>query len=127
MRSKAYRIDITPVAWHRVVRNSHRSYDATTRNKVSFELYLAQQHNEEKLFDKPVHLDVIFYMTLSKSLQERKAIAHSTIPSLDSLCRFLLESLEGAVILDDRLICSLSAKKVYDKEPRTELIITEVV
>ncbi len=131
MRSKAYRIDITPIACNRVVRNSNRSYDSYTRDKVSFGLYLEQQHNGEPFFRNPIHIDVIFYMPIPKPVKERKERAssyyHVTVPYIDNLWRFFVEAIKDILISDERVICSFSAKKVYDKEPRTELVITEVV
>lgn len=127
MRSKFYKINITPIGWRRVSRNQHRYYDPYNKDIVSFGLYLAQQHNEEPFFTKPVHLDVTFYMPISLLLKDRaQSQYHSGTPYLDNLYKFLLNSMKDVVIADDRVICSLSVKKVYDKEPRTELTITEV-
>ena len=127
MRSKSYRINIVPIAWQRVTRSAARSYDTQTKDKVSFGLYLAQQHNEEPFFDKPIHLDVTFYMPIPKLSKERSASPyHSSSPYIDNLYKFFVEALKGVIIQDDRVICSLSIKKVYDKEPRTEMTITEV-
>jgi Holliday junction resolvase RusA-like endonuclease len=128
MRSKKYCINIVPISWQRVARNANRSYDAQMRDKVSFGLYLAQQHNDEPFFDKPINMDVIFYMPLPKLLKEKPdSIYHNTIPYMESLLRFFLDAIRDILIVDDRVICSFSVKKVYDKEPRTEIVITEVV
>ncbi|HEY5267753.1 MAG TPA: RusA family crossover junction endodeoxyribonuclease [Candidatus Saccharimonadales bacterium] len=109
------------------MRSSNRSYDNQTRDKVSFGLYLAQQHNDEPFFDKPIHLDVTFYMPIPNPIKERSnSVYHATAPFLDNLYRFLVDAIKDIVIADDRVICSLSVKKVYDKEPRTEIVITEV-
>lgn len=128
MRSKSYRININPIAWQRPARNGNRYYDSQAKDKVSFGLYLNHQHNNEAPFDKAIHMEVIFYMPIPKSIKDRKeSIYHATTPDLDNLCKFLLDAIKDVLITDDRIICSLTAKKVYDKDPRTELIITEVV
>jgi Holliday junction resolvase RusA-like endonuclease len=128
MRSKSYRIDIVPVPWQRVVRKDNRCYDTQTKDAVCFVLHLSQQHNDEPFFDKPIHLDITFYLPIHKLVKEREdSFYHSKTPYLDNLYKFLLDSMKDVVIADDRVICSLSMKKVYDKEPRTELVITEVV
>jgi len=127
MRSKSYCIRIAPIAWHKAVRRANRSYDADMRDKVCFGLYLNQQHNEEPFFDKPIHMDVTFYMPIPKPIKERpNSIHHSITPSLDCLYKFFIDAIKDIIIADTRVICSLSIKKVYDKEPRTELKITEV-
>lgn len=127
MRSKSYRINIVPVPWQRAVRKESRCYDAHTKDMVSFGLYLSQQHNDEPFFENPIHLDVTFYMPIVRSIKDRPdTVYHSNSPYLDNLYKFLLHSIKNVLIADDRVICSLSLKKVYDKEPRTELTITEV-
>ena len=127
MRSKSYRINISPIAWQTVVRNSSRSYDNNAKDRISFGLYLNQQHNEEPFFANPVHVEATFFMPIAKTLKGREdSFYHSKTPYMDNLYQFLLDAMKGVVIADERVISSLSLKKVYDKEPRTELIITEV-
>lgn len=128
MRSKTYCIKIAPIAWQRVVRSNNRSYDAQTRDKVSFGLYLSQQHNDEPFYTKPISLDVTFYMPMPKQLKDNPTATYgATPPSLECLYKFFLDAIKDILIDDVRVIYSLSLKKVYDKEPRTELTITEVV
>jgi|ERR1700761_4119439 len=128
MRTKSYCIKLSPIPWKRPSLNGNRFYDAQAKDKLAFGLFLAKQHNDEPLFDTAVHLDIIFYMRIPKKGTARLPNApHYIKPDLDNLCKFLLDAIKDVIILDDRIICSLSAKKVYDKVPRTELVITEVV
>jgi Holliday junction resolvase RusA-like endonuclease len=79
------------------------------------------------MFGNPISLDVIYYMPIPKPIKERsKSIYHGTVPYLESLNKFFLDAIRDIIIVDDRVICSFSAKKVYDKNPRTEIKITEV-
>lgn len=127
MRSKAYCIKVIPISWQRIVRSNNRFYDSQTRDRVVFGLSLGQQHNEEPLFLKPIHMDVTFYMPIPKPIKDRQpSVHHSVSPSIDCLYRFFIDAIKDILITDVRVICSLSMKKVYDKEPRTELVITEV-
>lgn len=125
MRSKSYCIQTAPVAWKRVVRREKKIYDSYNKYIVSFGLYLNQQHNEEPLFTKPIHIDATFYMPITNKLL--KSLPHSNPPHLDNLYKFLFHCMKDVLFTDERIICSLSIKKVYDKEPRTELVITEVL
>lgn len=110
------------------MRTDSRFYEGQTKDKVSFGLYLSQQHNDEPLFDKPINIDVTFYLPFPKQLKDRpNSIYHATHPSLDYYYKFFLDAIKDILIADDRVICALSMKKVYDKHPRTELLITEVV
>lgn len=130
MRTKKYCINVAPIAWQRVTHSSpsSRFYDSQTRDKVSFGLYLAQQHNDEPFFDNPIHLDVVFYMPFPKLTKDQPtSIYHSATPYMNNLWRYFVDAIKDILIRDDRVICSFSAKKVYDKDPRTELVITEVI
>lgn len=123
MRSRSYRINIEPIAWRRPSHKESREYNDT----VSFGLHLSKQHNEEPLFMDPVHLDVTFFVPQARTLKDRHKSNHPiTTPYIDNLYHFLLYALKDVVIIDERVICSLSMKKVYDKEPRTEIVITEM-
>lgn len=127
MRSKAYCINITPVAWKRAARNGNRMYDAQVRDKVAYGLYLGQQHNDEPLFEKPISVALTFFMPIPSSLKNKKLPHYQgQTPDIDNLCKFILDTFKDILITDDRIICSLFAEKVYDEKPRTELIITEV-
>lgn len=128
MRIKTYYIPIAPMPWKRPARNGKKMYDAQAKDKVNFGIYLNQQHNDEPLFDCPIHLDINFYMPIPKSVSLRKQVPyHSSTPDIDNLLKFCLDTMTDVVIIDDRIICSITAKKVYDKEPRIELTITEAI
>lgn len=127
MRSKAYCININPVAWHRIIRTGSRGFDPQMRDKVAFGLHLSKQHADDPFFENPIHIEATFYMPIPKSLKDRKDTLYTTHqPLLCNLHKFLIDAIKDIIIQDERVICSLSVKKVYDKEPRTELIITEL-
>jgi Holliday junction resolvase RusA-like endonuclease len=119
---------MVPIAWQRVVRNGNKTYNNQRKSEVSFGLFLSQQHNDEPLFDKPIHIDATFYMPYPKAWkeEEKNFLYNVNPPYLESIYEFLLDSMKDVVIKNSHIICSLSVKKVYDKEPRTELVITEV-
>jgi len=127
VRSKSYCIKVKPIAWQRAARNSNRYFDAQAKDKLAHGLYLINQHGDEPLFEGPIRLQVIFFMAIPKTLQNRQhSVYHSKSPDLDNLIKFLLDAMTDVIIADDRIICSLDAIKVYDVMPRTEFIITEV-
>ena len=127
LKSKSYRIDVLPISWKRVgVATGNHFFDRQKRDKIAFGLYLAQQHENQPLFCKAIAMDITFFMKKPKIPKLKYAQYHSTTPDLDNLCKFLLDAIKGVVINDDRIICSLSAKKVYDIQPRTEFTVTEV-
>lgn len=127
LRSKTYTIKLNPIPWQRARLSGNRFFDAQKEDKLSFGLYLNKQHGFDPIFSNPIHMDVTFYMPIPKSIKKRKSsLYHSTFPDLDNLCKFLMDAIKDVLVIDDKIICSLSAKKMYDKEPRTEIVITEV-
>jgi len=119
---------VKPIAWQRAARNSNRYFDAQAKDKLSHGLYLINQHGDEPLFDKAMRLQVIFFMAIPKTMQNRQnSVYHSKSPDLDNLLKFLLDAMTDVIITDDRLISAIDAVKVYDVMPRTELTITEVM
>lgn len=127
MRMKEYIVPIRPISWMRPRINGKRFYDGQNADKVAFGLHLLNQHNNEPLFSKPISLEVIFYMPIAPTKKERvESSWHSIVPDIDNLCKFLEDAIKDVLITDDRIICSLSAKKVYSKQPRTEFTIREL-
>jgi len=127
MRSKSYCIKGTPMSWQRAGRNGSRYYDAQAKSKLSFGLFLAQQHDCEPLFDSGIHLNIVFYMPIPRTVKDRTdSDYHIKAPDLDNLEKFCMDAMKGIVITDDRIICSKTSQKLYGKVPRTLIIITEV-
>lgn len=127
MRSKSYTIKVKPIAWQRAARNGSRYFDAQAKDKLAHGLYLINQHGDEPLFDKTIEIDITFYMAIPKTIGDRQiSIHHSKSPDLDNLIKFLLDAIKDVLITDDRIIWKIYARKYYDKNPRTELTITEV-
>jgi Holliday junction resolvase RusA-like endonuclease len=132
-RSKSYCLNINPIAWKRAGLNGKKFFDTQQKDKIAFGLFLAQQHGNDPLFNKPVHLDITFFMKIPQSKARLKTNKngtpyhyHATVPDLDNLLKFIQDACKNVTLADDRWICSISAKKVYDNNPRTEFTITEI-
>ena len=126
MRSKSYTIKVKPIAWQRAARNGSRYFDAQAKDKLAHGLYLINQHGDEPLFDKAIYIDIVFYMAIPKTLGNREiTLYHTKSPDADNMVKFLFDAIKGVLITDDRIIYGFRAHKYYDKNPRTELTITE--
>lgn len=92
------------------------------------------------MFTKALHLDAVFYFNIpltqmnrmtsksrSNKLFKEEGTAHAIRPDLDNIVKFLLDVCNGIIYRDDSLISSMSVKKVYSENPRTEFTITELV
>ena len=116
-----------PMAWQRARINGKHFFDIQAKDKLCFSIHLQSQHDNDPLFTTAIAIDIVFYMPYKSVKKERdKVKVHCSTPDLDNLCKFALDAMKGVVFKDDRLVSHLSAKKVYDKKPRTEFTITEI-
>lgn len=128
-RVKEYLINISPIPWKKPDQYEH-SFDSRYQNdRTRFEIYLQNIHGDEPAFNSPVKMDVTFFMPIPKSICRRKPSSwHYGIPHLDNLQRFLIYAINqsGVIWRHDRLLSCVNVKKVYDKEPRTHFVISEL-
>lgn len=131
LRSKSYHLDCKPIAWSRAG-YSHKVgfFDTQANTKLCLGIYMQQQHGDEQPFSRPLSLDVTFYMPMPKNARRKNPpIYHPFCPDLDNLLKYLLDTLTSAqIITDDKLICSIIAKKMYTEpdQSRTFFTLTEI-
>jgi Holliday junction resolvase RusA-like endonuclease len=102
-------------------------YDGHAKDQVNFALYVAQQHDDEEMFINPVHLDVTFFVPIPKDCPKKLPSKYSVKnPTIDSLYKYFIDAIRDIIVPNNTVICALSIKKMYDKDPRTEFTITEV-
>lgn len=126
-----YVIPGDPIPLARARFSSNHVYDAQKHLKVSTSIYLQSQHDRKEMFSNPVKMHVIFFMSIpmgSTSTKRSKLLNTyvSKKPDLSNLIKFIEDTATGIIFTDDKLVCSIDAHKVYDYDPRTELIIYEV-
>ena len=123
---------------HRSTR-SGRMYDPSAKDKKQMWLQIAKFKPKQPLAGD-IMLKVIFYMPRPKThfrtgkfkhlLKDdyKGVIFHSFTPDLDNLVKMLCDTIQGKdrMIVDDSQICMLQAEKIYDTQPRTEIIIEEI-
>lgn len=128
MRSKKYVIQGMPLTWKRPGYNSNAQtfYNTQRAERIMFGYHLSHQHNDEPLFDKPLHIDILFYMPKSSNKSKASHLYCATAPDIDNLIKHVLDSAQGVILTNDYLVSSVYAKKIYDKYARTEFIVTEL-
>ncbi len=124
-----YIIPGEPKAWKRPGGSLHR-YDIQKHDKLCIGIELARQHNRE-IFILPLYLEVTFFIKHPKCSAKKEALIQgkpcATRPDLDNYIKLILDAASNGVLYnDDNIITSLLAKKIYDPEPRTEIIIYEL-
>lgn len=127
---KIYVIKGNPVALARArFGNNKKVYDPQKNLKLISSIDLSCQHGDLPLFTKALHLDVTFFMpipTCAKKRGQRLGELHIFTPDLSNLIKYIEDISTGVLYTDDRLIASISSKKVYDNNPRTEFTIREL-
>jgi crossover junction endodeoxyribonuclease RusA len=129
LRSKEYVINISPVRWKRPGLCRKRFYDQQKHEKLATGLFLVQQHAGEPRFDSPVHVEITFHMPIPARIKERKnKFWCLNTPDIDNLSAFVFDAITQTEVIwkDDCIVCSMTCKKVYDRNPRTHIIIKEL-
>lgn len=127
MRMISYIIDLTPIPWKRAQKCGNRYFDGQIHEKSLIGLQLQKQHKNAEPFSGPISVDLSFFMPTSPDSRRQNYFYHAYTPDIDNLIKFILDTATDAeIIADDRLICVLNARKIYDAHPRTELTITQI-
>ena len=124
-----YIIQGEPKAWKRPGGQIHR-YDTQKHDKLVIGIELSRQHGRE-IFTLPLHIELIFYIKHPKCSSKKEELVMgtpcATRPDLDNYIKLILDCASNGVLYnDDNIITSLLAKKIYDPQPRTEIIIYEL-
>jgi len=128
---KLYTIPGDPTALARPRVGKRCVFDGQRQLKVNAKIYIESQYDDKPLINnKPLHLDVIFFLRTPKSkklaTQYLKKSYHIFKPDLSNLIKFVEDCITGTIYYDDCLISSITAKKIYDENPRTEFTIEEL-
>jgi len=126
MREKRYILlgDPTPLARARM--GNQKMWDSQKEHKLVAGLHLRQQHNDEPFFEGPILLEMSFYLKRPLTGPNRKRHYHSFRPDLDNLIKFIADISNGVLYDDDCIIASITARKIYDEEPRSEFTVREL-
>jgi Holliday junction resolvase RusA-like endonuclease len=78
-----------------------------------------------------ISFEANFYMPIPASWSEKKkqrmvGKPHISKPDWSNLLKFVEDCCTGILFKDDALIAKVSGIKVYDFEPRTEIILLEI-
>jgi len=134
MRSFTFNINHDPVSKgrprFRVINKWVQVYtDANTRKyeKLVSESYIKSQDNPG-IIEKPLVILLVFYMPIPVSISNKKRTLLNNKPhvghkDLDNLVKSVLDGLNSVAFIDDRLIYSINAMKVYSDQPRTSVTL----
>ncbi len=130
---KYYVVYGDPIALARARHSRGRVYDAQKHIKLVWGINIQRQHNNERPFEGPVFMDVIFYMPIPSTASQKKKDSlkdqwHILRPDSDNLLKFVCDVATSICYHDDCIIAKQSIEKVYDDGggPRTEFIFSEI-
>lgn len=108
-----------------------RMYNSQRNEMLVMSIGLQSQHDNDPMFEGPLHMDVVFYMPIPSSMNKKEqkkleSAYHIARMDLDNLIKMCCDLGNGILYKDDALIASISAKKVYDINPRTEFSIQSI-
>jgi Holliday junction resolvase RusA-like endonuclease len=80
---------------------------------------------EDIKFDGPISVELEFYVTPPRDKMHEELIGrqHDRLPHLSSLIRFITDAAKGILYRNEKTICSITAKKFFSINPRTEIVI----
>jgi len=132
-RSGEYTLSGEPVPSQRArhSKTSHHVYNPQRALQFILSSHLQEQHKDNPFFEGPLEMTITWYMTIPQSMSQKKKDAlnkkyHFIKPDVDNLERLLLNACTGVLFKDDCQIARIVKEKVYDFEPRTVFIITEL-
>ena len=101
-------------------------WDNTVHRKCVASIELERQFTEEK-FTKPIEINLKFFITPPKDMMQEKLIGrqHEKVPYISSLIRFITDACKGILYANEKIIYSVTAKKFYSINPRTEIYVKE--
>lgn len=113
--------EMKPVSWKRPGRSGERIYDTQFALKEWFRDGVRKGLDETGFgvrypLAKGVSLELaaLFSFPLPRGKTwERGQLCHATIPDLDNLLKFYLDTLQGVLYEDDCSICSIRSEKIY--------------
>jgi len=119
-----------PVAAHRprFSRRSGRAYDGQKQARDCMTWHVVAGWGDIEPIDGPVEVDVTFHMTIPKSASKKRRLALQGQPCLkhvdtDNLQKILYDSMLGVCFNDDSQIWAVNARKVWDEDGRTVVIV----
>ncbi len=119
----------TPLARPRMSKGIVYNSQSSKMNLAFLEL--KSQWNRRPLFMDAIHIDILFVFPLLDSYsalktRELRNNPHVSRVDLDNLCKYVFDCLIGVAFADDCIIASLSARKIYGDEARTEIKIKKM-
>jgi Holliday junction resolvase RusA-like endonuclease len=126
-RKREFFIEGIPVPLSRPKFANRHCYDVQKHAKLGIGILLLQQLKDEPMFKGILDVEFLFTFPIAKSNIKKKLDGkpHITKPDLDNCIKMYLDCASRVLFLDDCIVSSIKARKIYGK-PGTFMIITEL-
>jgi Holliday junction resolvase RusA-like endonuclease len=96
---------------------------------MRWHIELEEQHGKAPLFRGAIDISVDFYFPIPFKLQDKinPGATHSVKPDIYGYFEYVHSIARNFLYSENAVISSLSCRKLYDKRPRTEFTITELL
>jgi Holliday junction resolvase RusA-like endonuclease len=123
-----YTIHETPVPLARPRFSRGIAYDSQKTEKLRDIISIKVQHESKQMFNDSVHLEVEFAFAFPKRFTKKQRESLKGKPcnnrcDLDNLIKYLADICIGIIYTDDKIITSISAKKIYCDHSYTKFMI----
>ena len=123
-----------PVAWkrpfHKLIGGRVIIFDSQKKEKEQARWQMRSHFNSNHLITCPVDVEMTFCFKVPSSTSKARKremlvgmAKHMTKPDVDNLQKFYLDCLTGCVLLDDCLVFSIRATKLYSEDECVRIYI----
>lgn len=132
IKSKVYVVQGKPVPLNRPRMGEHGVYDSQKAVKTRIIAELQLQKDKDATLCGMLHMHMDFYMQLPKTKSHRNHLMqqkyHVYKPDLSNLIKMIEDvCVDLRIIEDDCLIASITARKLYGEQPRTEFYFSSLM
>jgi len=122
-----YEIPGKPIAWKRARINRGRFFDSQSKEKENYRDIIKIANKAIYCLSEPLKVKIEFNMQIPLSWSNRRRLnaigPHTSVPDIDNLTKFCLDTFNGILWQDDAFIYELHARKCYAMEPKTRIYI----
>lgn len=130
MMDKVYILPGDPVSLLRArySRFLNGMYNSQKTRQLVDRINIQEQHGDNPPFQGPLHFTLTFYMPIPKNISAKKrelllGSYHVIRSDLDNLIKYVSDVCQTVLFKDDCTISKITAQKLYDANPRTEITV----
>lgn len=117
-------IDADPIPLQRARAGKNRFYDPQYVAKKNFAYEFMSHVPLDRVINSPMSFDLIFVIKIPKSWSKKKKAKfldqpHTQTPDVDNLIKFIFDSLNSRVFVDDSQIFKVEAMKMWGEKGKT--------